>query len=101
MARKVFFSFHYGRDAWRVSQVRHSWLTKPNADASRFVDAASFEQVKRQGDDAVKRWIDSNMEGTSVTIVLIGSETASRRWVRYEVARSRQLGKGVIGIRIH
>ena len=24
MARKVFFSFHYERDAWRVAQVRNS-----------------------------------------------------------------------------
>ena len=24
MARKVFFSFHYGRDLWRVNVVRNS-----------------------------------------------------------------------------
>jgi hypothetical protein len=36
-----------------------------------------------------------------VTAVLIGAETASRRWVRYEIERSVALGKGLLGIYIH
>ena len=46
MSRHVFFSFHYQRDIWRVSQVRNSWVTQKNTTAG-FVDDASWESVKK------------------------------------------------------
>lgn len=99
MARKVFFSFHYARDAWRVSIVRNS-AAIGNYEQSPFYDKADWEQIKRQGDQAVKSWIDKQLEGTSVTVVLIGAETSRRRWVKYEIAKSVELGKGLLGVHI-
>jgi hypothetical protein len=101
MARRVFFSFHYERDVWRANQVRHSWVTKPDRDAAGFWDAAEFEKVKKQGPDAIKRWTDKNLEGTSVTVVLAGAETSERPWVKYEIERSLERGNGLLCIRIH
>jgi len=101
MARKVFFSFHYERDVWRANVVRNSWVTKPDREDAGFIDASEFEKLKKQGDSAVKRWIDSQLEGTSVTAVLIGYETYSRRWVRYEIIKSFDKGNGLLGIYIH
>ena len=101
MARRVFFAFHYERDIWRASQVRNSWVTKPDRKSAGFWDAADWEKVKKQGDDAIKRWINSQLEGTSVTVVLIGSETADRDWVKYEIKRSYQRGNGMLGVYIH
>ncbi len=99
MARKVFFSFHHKGDIGRIGQVRNSWLTK-GQDAG-YVDEASWESIKRQGDDAVKRWIETQLNGTSVTVVLIGNETASRPWVRHEILQSHKKGNGLLGIHIH
>ena len=65
-----------------------------------FYDKAQWEQVKRNGDGAIKRWIDNQLNGCSVTVVLIGKETANRRWVKYEIQKSIELGKGLIGIDI-
>lgn len=101
MARRVFFSFHYERDVWRANVVRNSWVTKPNREIAGFIDAAEFEELKRQGDLAVKRWINSQLDGTSVTAVLIGHETYSRRWVRYEIIKSLDKSNGLLGIYIH
>jgi len=101
MARRAFFSFHYERDVWRAGQVRNSWVTKPDREAAGFWDTAEWEAVERQGDEAIKRWIDRQLEGTSVTVVLIGAETSSRRWIRYEIKRSYEKGNGIIGIYIH
>jgi hypothetical protein len=78
MARRVFFSFRYSRDVVRVSQVRNSWVVRANGEANPFLDAASWEQIKRKGKDAVQNWIDKELAGTSVTVVLVGYETASR-----------------------
>lgn len=98
MARKVFFSFHYERDAWRAAQVRNSNITQ---SIKGYVDKAEWEEIKRKGDKAIKDWIDVQMKGTSVTIILIGNETADRKWVKYEIEKSIEKGNGLLGVYIH
>lgn len=100
MARRVFFSFHYVNDINRSMVVRNSWLTQ-GKEAAGFIDKAEFEQIKRQGDSAVCKWIDRQLEGTSVTVVLIGVKTLDRPFVQYEICKSLQRGNGVIGIHIN
>jgi hypothetical protein len=100
MARRVFFSFHYKNDVWRANQVRNSWVTQ-GKEAAGFVDAADFEKLEKEGKEAIKRWIDNQLSGTSVTVVLIGSETSSREYVQYELQKSYKKGNGIIGVFIH
>lgn len=100
MARKVFFSFHYQRDIWRVSQIRNSWVTK-DRDTAGFWDSADWEKVKKGGENEIEKWIEEQLKGTSVTVVLIGKETNDRKFVDHEIKRSRALGKGILGVRIH
>jgi hypothetical protein len=100
MVRKVFFSFHYDNDVWRANVVRNSWVTKPDTASAGFMDAADFEELKKKGEATVKRWIDDQMNGTSVTVVLIGSETIERPFVRYEIEKSFERGNGILGIYI-
>ncbi|WP_214875875.1 TIR domain-containing protein [Exiguobacterium sp. CH10] len=98
MAKKVFFSFHYERDAWRAAQVRNSNITQL---IKGYVDKAEWEEIKRKGDKAIKDWIEGQMKGTSVTVVLIGNETADRKWIKYEIEKSVEKGNGLLGIYIH
>ena len=101
MARRAFFSFHYKNDVWRANQVRNSWVTKDDKEAAGFVDAADFEKVEKEGEDAIKRWITKQLEGTSVTVVLIGSDTSNRPYVKFELQKSYDKGNGMLGIYIH
>lgn len=101
MASRVFFSYHFQRDAWRANQVRQSWVTKTDREAAGFFDAADQEEVQRTTDKAIKRWIDQQLQHTSVTAVLIGRETADREYVRYEIERSFERGNALLGIWIH
>ena len=55
---------------------------------------------KEKNDDAIKRMIDKGLEGTSVTVVLIGKETSDRKWVRYEIKESYKKGNGLLGVYI-
>ena len=100
MARRVFFSFHYDNDINRSMTVRNSWVTQ-GKEAAGFVDKAEFEKIKRTGETAVHNWIDNQLNGTSVTVVLIGSETLNRPFVQYEICESLKRGNGVIGVYIH
>jgi len=79
--------------------VRNSWVTS-GKEASGFIDKADFEEVKRQGDAAIKRWINNQLLGTSVTVVLVGEKTCSSRWVKYEIEQSIARGNGLLGIDI-
>jgi len=98
MARRVFFSFEYG-DVSRAMVVRNSWVTQEREEAG-FIDAAAFEDLEREGDTAIIDWIDDQIEGTTVTVVLVGEKTCSSRWVKYEINKSIEKGNGLLGIDI-
>jgi len=98
MARRVFFSFKY-EDVSRAMVVRNSWVTQGKESAG-FIDAADFEKVKKQGDQAIKNWIDNQLKGTSVTVVLVGEKTCNSKWVKYEIEKSIEIGNGLLGIDI-
>jgi len=100
MARRVFFSFHYQRDLWRANIVRNSPTVEGTA-AAGFSDASLWEEAKRKGDEAIKRLIDNGLSGTTVTAVLIGAQTATRKYVTYEIEQSIKRGNGLLGVRIH
>jgi MTH538 TIR-like domain (DUF1863). len=98
MARKVFFSFKYD-DVHRAMNVRNSNVIASNTK-SGFIDKADFEEVERQGDQAIKNWINKQLEGTTVTVVLVGLNTHKSRWVKYEIEQSKARGNGIITIDI-
>jgi hypothetical protein len=79
--------------------VRQSAVTK-GEEAAGFIDKADFEKIKKQGDQAIKNWIDAQLKGTTVTAVLVGAETCSSRWVKYEIEQSIKRGNGLLGIDI-
>lgn len=100
MARKTFFSFHYKQDNWRAGVVRNSWVTQ-DREAAGFFDSAEWEKVKKKKDSEIEKWIDKQLNGTSVTVVLIGEKTAGRKWINYEIKSSYKKGNGLLGIYIH
>lgn len=99
MARRVFFSFEYKHDVSRANVVRKSGMTK-GIEIAGYVDAAQFEKVKKKGDPAVRAWIDEQLKGTSVTVVLVGEYTCESKWVKYEIEASKERGNGLLGIDI-
>ena len=101
MARRAFFSFHSQPDVHRAQVVRNSWVTKSDREDAGFFDASVFESKKRTSDDALKRFLVDGMKGSSVTCVLTGNQTASRRWVRFEILRSFLDGRGLLNVAVH
>ena len=97
MARRCFYSFYYKPDNARAAQVRNI----RDVDGNRPATDNDWETVKGGGDAAIKRWIANQMRGRSCTIVLVGSNTANRKWINHEIVESWNAGMGVVGIRIH
>ncbi len=102
MAKQVFFSFHYDDvKTFRANVVRNHGFTKENGQEAGFFDASIWEDAKRHGSDSIKRLINSNLEGTTVTCALIGTETWDRPWVRYEILKSYDRGNTLLGVHIN
>lgn len=100
MAKRVFFSFHY-QDVidFRANVVRNHKTTKH--EGAGYFDASIWEASKKEGSVALKRLINGEVQNTSVTAVLIGSDTYSRAWVRYEIFKSIAKGNKILGIHIN
>src|SRR2546423_940431 len=97
MAKTVFYSFHYTRDVHRVQLVR-------NIDALEgqpILNSQQWETVRRGGTPAIQKWIDGEMAYKRAVVVLIGKETASRPWVKYEIQKAWSIKKPLVGLRIH
>jgi hypothetical protein len=97
VVRKVFYSFHYALDNERTAAVRDI----STVEGSQAASESEWEKVAAGGDDAIKAWIDEQTAGTSCQVVLIGSETAERKWVNYEIGKAWKDGLGVVGVYVH
>jgi hypothetical protein len=101
MARRVFFSFHYERDLTRANIVRNTWLAQGDGEPAGFFAAGPWQEAKKSGKSAIEQMIDDALKNTTVTAVLVGKESASRDYVKYEIDQSIGQGNGLLAVRIH
>jgi MTH538 TIR-like domain (DUF1863) len=97
MAKRAFYSFHYIPDNWRASQVRNMGVIEGNQPVSD----NDWETVTNGGDAAIKKWIDDQLYGKSCAIILIGSNTANRKWINHEISTAWNENKAVLGVYVH
>lgn len=95
--RQVFFSFEYAKDNWRASQIRNMG----KVDKSSTFSDNDWEEVRKKSEASIRNWINSEMEMRSCIVVLVGSSTSTRPWVKYEIEQAYKLNKGIVGIYIH
>lgn len=94
--RKVFYSFHFENDVFRVQQIRNMGVI----DGNEPVSPNTWEEAKKK-DGGVEKWINDTMNNCSCIIVLVGSQTSTRPWVDYEIRKAWNDKKGLFGIYIH
>jgi hypothetical protein len=101
MAKRVYFAFHY-QDVidFRANVVRNHNLLG-GVEKAGYFDASIWEEARKTNPVALKRLINSELEYTTVTTVLIGTDTWARPWVRYEILKSMKRGNKIIGIHIN
>ena len=93
----MFLQLHYKPDSVRASQVRNIGAVEGNQPASD----NDWVSVTKGGDAAIEKWIASQMSGRTCTVVLVGTQTANRKWINYEIVKSWNNELGVVGIRIY
>ena len=70
-------------------------------DGNHPVSDNDWESITQGGESAIRDWIEDQFYGRSCTIVLVGTNTAKRKWIDYEIIESWNRGMGVVGIHIH
>ena len=95
--RRIFYSYHYATDSWRAATVRNIGVVEGNRPATD----NRWEEVKSGGDPAIRKWIADQLRYRSCTLVLVGTNTAGRRWIDHEIKKSWEDGMGLAGIHIH
>lgn len=98
MAKKVFLSFHYDGDVTRCQRIRNIGAIEEDREE---VSAQKWESIKAGGDQAIKNWIAKEMAGKDAVVVLVGGNTASRPWIKYEIEKAWKDKKPLVGIRVH
>lgn len=99
LAHKVFVSYHHAND-----QARADHLKKTYGENNTLIDRSLPEALDSEDDDYILGQIRTqHLKNSTVTIVLIGSETAGRKWVDWEIYASlRPYGdrsrNGLLGI---
>ena len=101
--RRVFYSFYYKPDVVRASQVRQIGAIEGNKSATdnEWEKITTSGKTQAERDKAIKKWIADQMENRTCTVVLVGQNTANRKWINYEIVKSWNDGMGVVGINIH
>jgi len=101
MAKRVYFAFHY-QDVvdFRANVVRKHNFAE-GVKSAGYYDHSIWEESKKTSPSALKQLINSELNNTSVTAVLVGSDTWARRWVRYEIFESIKRDNRVFGIHIN
>lgn len=72
-----------------------------NIEGNRPATDNDWGKVITGGDIAIRNWIEEQMKYRSCTVVLIGNQTANRKWINYEIIESWNKGMGIVGIDIH
>ena len=91
---RVFISFHVENEA----QVN---LLRNQARDPRFNIEFTDYSVKEPFDEKWKTQCTERIRQSSVVIVMIGEQTYAREAVLWEINKAYELGKPVIGVRIH
>ena len=99
MSRRVYFSFDY-KNVFKANKIKDLPGIEATASAG-FIDSTLWDEQKVKGDLEVKQMIDSALEDTSVTVVLISNGATKRKYINYEIYQSLARGNGLVAVQVH
>lgn len=95
--RRIFISFDHDD----TPKVLGFMALRNIIDNFDFYNHKLDRRIKSSDVDYVCRVICKEyIRPASVTVVLIGNNTANSSWVKWEIAESNRQGKGILGIRL-
>ncbi|NET38546.1 MAG: TIR domain-containing protein [Cyanothece sp. SIO1E1] len=99
--RKVFVSYSHRLDQSAADQFRNFFSDERDV----FIDKSIRNDIGELQKNTIKNHLKKLIKDSSVTVILIGSETGGRWWIDWEIYNSLRKGEGnerngLLGIRI-
>jgi len=98
MARHVFLSFV--EEDLQLVELFRGQAKNANNDLE-FDDYSVKVPINSDNANYVRSQIRDKIDGVSVTLCLIGYNTHGSDWVDWEIETSDEMGKGIVGMRLH
>ncbi len=98
MPRRLFLSF-VEEDLQLVNMFRAQ--AKSEKSDIEFSDYSVREAFDSKNADYIRGQIRALIRSVSVTVCLIGYTTYNSKWVEWELNTSFEMGKGIVGVRLH
>ncbi len=100
MARRIFISYQH-KDQMKAKGF-HLLRWNKNVDVE-FVGRHLLDPVDSDNEQYIRSKVTEQLKGTSVTVVLIGSETSQSEWVKWEIEKSLEKSEpnGILAIRLN
>jgi len=92
--RKVFISFHHKNE----QKVVDEFVEKFSEDYEVFTDGSLEDAADSDDSEYLNQVCREAIDGTSVTIVLIGSQTGCRKFIDWEIRYTLYLKHGLVAI---
>lgn len=94
MAIKKVFLCYQPNDSFRASKIEKM---KNFEQPVVFVDE-DWKVIDKQSDLEIQNWVHKQLEESDCLAVLIGEETAKKKWINYAIKQAYALDKGIVGI---
>lgn len=94
-SRNVFISFAY-ENMDEVNLLRGQ--VKKDGSELEFSDYSVKQAFDSANSNYIKREICKKIEKASVTMVYLSKESMNSPWVKWEIEKSKEMNKGVIGV---
>lgn len=97
--RKIFVSFEYGDLNYK--NLLLAWSKNPDFAEFYINDQSVTEPVDSDRAAPVKRVISARIASATGLLCIVGKETATSRWVKWEINKAIELGKTLIAVKIN
>ena len=97
MLEKIFISFRESDRQYR--EGFEGLLQNPNSSL-KAIPISSREDVRHQGESAVKNYIKKMLAESDIMICLIGNDSHNSNWIDYEMDVATSKNIPIIGVRI-
>lgn len=97
MSRSVFISYEYGRDKDFVNGIR-GLIENPNIDIT-FYDKSVTQEINSTNESYIKSVILEKIKSASMLLCIVGEDTHSSPWVKWEIEKARENYKEVVFMR--
>lgn len=95
--KTVFILYKYGKDDIFVNSM-NGLIENPNIDIS-FCDESTTKEINSTNETYIKNFILEKIKSTSMLLCIVGEDTHSSRWVKWEIEKARENHKEVVFMR--